>query len=386
MKKTLLFLLSLLCMPLLTSCASAEVEQDGAMTLLAVNVGKADCMLLQYGGLTYMIDTGTAESWGRVSAALKMLEIDRLDGVILTHTHHDHAGGAWALATSSIEVGAWYAPAYYTGVKEKKHPAVVAAQLRDGEVQWLRSGDALPFGDGSLTVLAPNAASEKENCNSLVLLAEAAGGSILLMGDMEFPEEEPLLKAGKIPVCTVLKVANHGERDATSDALVYTVKPQLAVISTNSVEEPDTPSNRVMKALYKVNAQVEQTQTTPNGVRVSIRGGIADAEAVSFTYPGESKQVVISGKSVQEQMIRLRNEGASAADVSGWYLFSERGSEMLVLPEGTVLAGGETLTVSCLSSDRQGDVVWPEDKVLHKSKADAIVLYDVYGREASRME
>ena len=90
---------------------------------------------------------------------------------------------------------------------------------------------------------------ELENNNSLVLLAEGGGGSMLLTGDMEFPEESSLLNAGAIPRADVLKIGNHGEGDATSNAFVNAVQPSLAVISTNSDDEPDTPSPRVLRLL-----------------------------------------------------------------------------------------------------------------------------------------
>ena len=238
MKRRLLALL--LATMVLPGCAAAETA--GGLTLLALNVGKADCLLLESGGCVYMIDTGTAESWGAVSSALRQLEIRRLDGVILTHTDKDHAGGLWALAQSGVEVGAWYASAYYEGVKEKKHPAVLAAALRGQTVTWLKAGDELPLPGGSLRVIGPMSKSDKENNNSLVLVAEVPQGRMLLAGDMELPEEQELLAAGAIPPCEVLKVGNHAENDATGAALVAAVSPQVAVISTNSVSEPDTPA------------------------------------------------------------------------------------------------------------------------------------------------
>ena len=139
MKRRLLALL--LATMVLPGCAAAETA--GGLTLLALNVGKADCLLLESSGSVYMIDTGTAESWGVVSSALRQMDIRRLDGVILTHTDKDHAGGLWALAQSGVEVGAWYASAYYEGVKEKKHPAVLAAAA----VVFLLSARGLPARD-----------------------------------------------------------------------------------------------------------------------------------------------------------------------------------------------------------------------------------------------
>lgn len=385
MKKLLYLLLIAL---LLTGCALAEqpAAAQQPLTLIAVNVGKADALLLQYSGLTYLVDTGTAESWGQLSAMLQALELDHLNGVILTHTDKDHAGGAWALATSSIQVDAWYASRYYADVKEKKHPAVLAAALRGQEVNWLEGGDSLPFADGALDVIGPLSYNEKENCNSVVLLAQASGGSMLLAGDMEFPEEEELLSAGLIPTCTVLKVGNHGESDASSDAFIYTARPEIAIISTNTQEEPDTPAPRVLKALYKVNAQVIQTQDTPSGVRVQIEAGAPTADSLTVNLPVPHTEMILSDKSIENQTVTLLNTGTTSIDLSDWYLTSERGGEMYVLPKGTVLPASQTLTISCLSSPHQADLVWPESKVLHKSKPDLITLYDPYGQEISALE
>ena len=181
-------LLALLLM-LLTGCAQAE----DALTLQAVNVGKADALILRSGGDTYLIDTGTAESWGQLSRALHSQGIDRLTGVIITHTDSDHAGGAAALAQSSVEVGTWYASCWYT-CKESKHPVIKAAALRGQEVVWLSAGDALSLEGGTLAVNGPMAENpDKENNNSLVLLAEKDGVRLLLAGDMDFPEEKLLL-------------------------------------------------------------------------------------------------------------------------------------------------------------------------------------------------
>ena len=99
------------------------------------------------------------------------------------------------------------------------------------------------------------------------------GGTLLLTGDMEFPEEASLIRAGLIPHADVIKIGNHGEDDATSTDLIRTVTPSLAVISTNTEDEPDTPSPRVMKLLETWNVKVLQTQDTENGVLVTFRNG-----------------------------------------------------------------------------------------------------------------
>jgi len=380
-----MWLIFLLILVLLTGTALAESpyeKADTPLTLFAVNVGKGDALLLNCGSDTYLIDTGLQEHWGELSCALEMLQVSRLTGVILTHTDKDHVGGAWPLATSSIEVDAWYASAYYADVKkESKHPAVEAAALRGQSVTFLKAGDELPLGTGKLMVVGPLSASETENCNSLVLVAEASGGRMLLAGDMEFPEEKELLRAGAIPHCQVLKVGNHAESDATSEALLNVVKPEIAVISTNTGEEPDTPDVRVLALLASSGAKIYQTQDAKSGVLVTIDQGVATANLMNYAqFPAKATGVVIAGVDNSDDHITLRNEGNTPAAVGGWYILSDKGNQMYVLPKGTTIAPGGELVIGSQSSKEKGDLTWPDKKVWHKSKEDAALLYDVYGR------
>lgn len=385
----LLCLLTALTLALPVGQALAEspyADADAPLTLFAVNVGKGDALLLNCGADTYLIDTGARENWGDLSRALAVLQVSRLTGVILTHTDGDHVGGALPLATSSIQVDGWYASAFFTG-KESKHPGVAAAAVRGEKLTFLQSGDELPLGTGRLLVAGPRSASEKENCNSLVLVAEAGGGRMLLTGDMEFPEEKELLSAGAIPRCSVLKVGNHGEDDATSEALLKAVKPQIAVISTSTAVEPDTPSTRVLTLLVASKAMIYQTQDASSGVLVTIDGGETTASLMDYSeLPAPVTGVTIKAVDHQADRITLRNTGSGAADLSGWYIHSERGNEIFVLPEGTQLAPGGELVICSESSGEAGDLRWPDTKVWHKTKDDAATLYDVYGRLMDRHE
>ena len=90
---------------------------------------------------------------------------------------------------------------------------------------------------------------------------------------MEFPEEESLLAAGLIPHADVIKIGNHGEGDATSERLIAAVAPSVAVISTNTEDEPDTPDPRVIRLLKRYGITILQTQNAKNGVLITVSGG-----------------------------------------------------------------------------------------------------------------
>ena len=272
MKKVIIIILSLALslLPLFSGLS----DEAPALSLLAINVRKADALLLRCGNSAYLIDAGSKDSSETLLSVLREEGVTRLDGVILTHTHADHVGGLKALVQSEISVGSVYAPKFYTLKKEDgKHPVEKALKKTNHTVTWLEAGDTLPLSGGTLTVLGPLEKSETENCNSLVLLAEGGGGRILLTGDMEFPEEDSLLKAGQIPQVDVIKIGNHGEGDATSAQLLTTVQPKLAVISTNTDDEPDTPDPRVLKLLNDQNIPYFLTQDAETGVLITLANG-----------------------------------------------------------------------------------------------------------------
>lgn len=373
----------LCCCFFLMGCARSE----GEAALLSLNVGKADCHLLYAGDTVYMIDTGSAESWGMVSRALTLLGVERLDGVVLTHTDKDHAGGLQALASSWVEVGAWYSSACYTDVKASKHPAVLAAALHGETVVWLQAGDTLPVQEGTLQVLSPYFVDEdKENNNSAVLRLDTASGSILLTGDLEKEGEQTLMAAMELSPVTVLKVGHHGKNDATGQGFAEATRPQVAVISTSTQEDADSPAPRVMELLTSLGAQVVQTQDVDGAVRVTLTGGAPLVEMVTFTPPPVTAQVVIGDKSVAQDAITLRNDGEEAVDLSGWFVFSEKGKEIFVFPQGATLEAGEACTITTLTSESPGDYQWADTRVWHEEKADAAVLYDRYGQLVSRLE
>ena len=273
----LLFLSVLICRT--ASCETINSPDSGEMSLLAINVGKADCLLLRSGDSAYLIDTGTKKMADQVLEVLDSCGVDHLNGIILTHTHDDHTGGLKKIIESGIPVDAVYSSAYYVLKKEEgKHPVEKALKKTDMTVVWLKAGDEIMLDGGRLTVLGPVEKSDVENNNSLALLAEGGGGSMLLTGDMEFPEEQTLLQAGLLSPVNVITIGNHGEGDATSEALIAAVTPSLAVISTNTKEEPDTPDPRVMKLLERNQISVVQTQETDTGVLITIKDGEVTTE------------------------------------------------------------------------------------------------------------
>ncbi len=379
MKRILRVLALLLIAALLGGCGA---ESGGSsVRLFAVNVGKGDALILKAGDWVGLIDAGKPSAMGRVRAALKGLGVEKLNAVFLTHTDDDHAGGLDWLAESDIPVDNWYAPAMYTGVKEKKHPMIQAAALRGQSVQWLQRGDALSLSGGTtLRVLAPASLFEdKDDNNSLVMMLESGQGRMLLTGDMELPEEAELLGQGDDLRCAVLKVPNHGDNDTTSAEFAGAAKAQVAVISTDSQEKPGTPAPEVVSRLEAAGSTVVVTQNAGLGLLVSLEGGKAAVNAVDIGAAPVSGLCIID-VDADDDTVALANSGSTAVDMSGFYLYSDKGGEMYAFPEGTSLSPGVSLTVGTNSTDGDYDLLWDDKKVINKKKTDVVTLYDPCGR------
>ena len=261
-------------------CGTAQAQVE----LFAVNVGKGDALVVRAGDYTCLIDTGKENAQEQLEVALKALGVEALDAVFITHTDKDHTGGLKWLRESGIEIRAIYASRYYPNTTEKKHPAVKAAKKLDLTVNWLGAGDSVPLGDSGAVfrVLAP--AMEipgDEDDNSLVMMLESPDGRILLTGDMEHVEEAALLTSGADLRCDVLKVANHGDSDATSAALIAACAPSVALISTSSEEKPGTPDPGIVRNLQGIGCAVCVTQDASLGVRVTLDGGRVAVENVN---------------------------------------------------------------------------------------------------------
>ena len=379
MKKRMLVLM-LAALLLLPGCRAAAAG-DQTVQLFAANVGKGDALLLRVDGYACLIDAGKPWAAGRVRSAMEAMGVTALDAVFLTHTDQDHAGGLAWLAESDIPVGAWYAPAMYTGVKAAKHPAVKAADARGEAVRWLQRGDAIPLGNtgASLSVLAPDRVFEdKDDNNSLVMRLDTDQGRMLLTGDMELPEEAVLLSQGDDLACAVLKVPNHADDDTCSQAFLNAVAAQVAVISTDSLEKPGTPDPGVLQRLVSAGTVSYVTQDTGLGLRVALDDGIASVEPVDIDAP-LAQGAAITAVVPSEDTVTLENSGPDL-DLTGCYLYSDRGNELCFFPDGCVLPAGQSLTVGTRSTNGGYDLLWNDKKVIHKSKTDNIYLYDRYGR------
>lgn len=268
------FLLFTICFVFAFSGTAAYAETSSA-TFLFINVGKADAAVVQFGGYCCMVDTGTKDSFAQLSAVLSKRQIEEIDDVFLSHSHDDHIGGFKKLC-KSFKVGRMLHSGFVKLTDKGKNRFSTLAEKNDIPHETLIAGAVLTPCEGlQIDVLGPLAAADDDNDQSLVLRFTAYGKRVLFTGDMQFIEEFSLIKAGVDLQADVLKVGNHGNPDATSEAFAAAVSPSVSVISTNTEEDRDSANQRVLGVLRNSDCYLTQDYQTGVLVTISPDGTIA---------------------------------------------------------------------------------------------------------------
>lgn len=360
------------------------------LQILFVNVGKADSALVSFNNKHYLIDTGTQESLPRLVKALRSKGIKTLDGIFLSHTHEDHTGGLEGLL-KLFDVKQIYASEITVNRKNGSNIVDEIAQSAGKSVLRLKINDTVTLDPAipavTFAVAGPAAYNaDDDNDNSLVLYLINGSFSCLFTGDMQFSEEQSLLNANTLKPCTLLKVGNHGNPDASSHEFLAKVAPQYAVISTDSSVDQDTPSPTLLNELKNLSTKVFVTQDSKTGILANVHEGKTALEIYNAEEKPAAEGLKIESADKQAEALQIRNTGNESIDLSGGWIYSDRGGEMFVFPEHTVLAQDGLLTVASGDNKNNGDLYWDEKNVWHDKKTDTVIIYDRSGNMLCRQD
>lgn len=199
-----------------------------------------------------------------VSEYLWWRGLDHVDYILATHADADHIDGLNDVVRNFQVRAALVA----------RMPAQDGEYLRFAQtlaehnvpIRVIGSGDLLRFGNVTASVLWPvgiaNANSPSGNNDSIVLRLQFGDRALLLTGDVEMAGEMGMLKAGPDLRADVVKIAHHGSRTSSTDALVAATRARFAIISVGQVSIFGHPNAEVLERWKRSGAEVLTTGTS----------------------------------------------------------------------------------------------------------------------------
>ena len=278
----LLFLLSG-CVVYVEPPASTGAVSDGeTLTVHFIDVGQADCALLECGGEYMLIDGGNKEDGSLVVSYLEQQGVQELTTVVCTHAHEDHVGGLPSVL-AVYPTAAVYAPTktYASNVYDDFMYYVDQQGL---EVTIPSPGDTFTLGTANVTVMGPTQSYADTNDTSIVLMVEFGDTKFLFTGDMETGAENDMLDYwGNYDWnADVLKVGHHGSDTSSGYRFVNAVMPTYGVISVGEGNSYGHPCEEPLSRLNQAGVTLFRTDELGTVLAVS------DGSEVTFTWDNQS--------------------------------------------------------------------------------------------------
>jgi competence protein ComEC len=253
------------------------------VTILDVSQGDA-CVVEVPGWGAVLVDAGDAERGfdagaSRVVPFLRQHGIGRLRGLVVTHPHRDHYGGAPSVLKAIRSDSLWVTCA--SGPLEEGYATLLEGATKAGlGIRGVSRGDLLPAAGAPgakarLRIMHPPAGHRSLSANdmSVVLAVEAGGYSLMLTGDAEVAAESLMVSAGAVGRTDVLKVGHHGSRTATSRTFLDHTRPVLAVVPVGRGNKFGLPSRTTMDALAEAGCVIHRTDDSGAAIVELRRSG-----------------------------------------------------------------------------------------------------------------
>ncbi|MES2936043.1 MAG: DNA internalization-related competence protein ComEC/Rec2 [Pseudomonadota bacterium] len=198
----------------------------GEFDLLAADVGQGNAVIVRTATHTLVYDAGPrysqeTDAGQRVLVPLLRQAGERVDTLVLSHRDADHTGGARAVLAMQPQA------ALLSSIEPQHELQAIrrATRCEQGQ-QW--DWDGVRF-EILHPLPADYAASPRPNAISCVLRIGNGRATVLLVGDIEQPQEARLVADGAPLAADLLLVPHHGSKTSSSDAFLDAVHPGIAI-------------------------------------------------------------------------------------------------------------------------------------------------------------
>ena len=258
---------------------------SGNYTLINCDVGQGDALVIRSEGKVAVVDVGREDP--AIDSCLRDLNISKIDLLLLTHFDMDHVGGVIGAVS-----GRTVSRALVTSFVDTRPGADFVQNVLDAQgIETIKAEKNMTgtLGAFSWQVLSPHRGGpEAEDSNDgsvsmlwiddqmvLYTLADLGERAQLRIG----AESSQLLTRSYGSRIVVVKVAHHGSGDQAPE-FYEAIRPDLALVSVGLHNSYGHPTDRTLKLLDRVGAQVLRTDEMgalgvlegPSGLSIQVAG------------------------------------------------------------------------------------------------------------------
>ncbi|MDD3429752.1 MAG: ComEC/Rec2 family competence protein, partial [Oscillospiraceae bacterium] len=241
-----------------------------------IDVGQGDSLLYEQNGHYALIDAGTADSRPAILAYLQEQNVEKLDYLIMTHSHADHIG-AMKKVLETVKVDKVILPDFTKGdlpttsmfnkvletIDALGVPAVTAA---DGQIY--------PLGNGQFAVIKAGVQyGNNMNNMSIVTRFTAPQFSFMASGDAEKEVEAAILEDGTDISAMVYKAGHHGSTTSNTPAFVKAINPSAVVVSCGLDNDYGHPHKEIVELFHTQNIEMYRTDLQGHLVVTATENG-----------------------------------------------------------------------------------------------------------------
>lgn len=213
----------------------------GNVTITALDIGKADALVVQTQNTVTVIDTGNKGDGKKIEKFLTKQGIETIDTLIITHFDKDHVGGA-ARLVNRMKINTIYVPDY-TAESEEYLSFIEKTEECGNSVTVLSAKEKTEWqaDDAAMSLYAPEQTAygkNEENDFSLALYMQHGSNTFLFAGDAENARMKEIigLHLGEVDF---LKFPYHGNYLASTENFLDACKPKVGIVCCSEKEYAD---------------------------------------------------------------------------------------------------------------------------------------------------